>query len=188
MAAPGSQRLTMAVARHYFQLLAYKDEYEVARLYSDGRFRSQLLQEFEGNWKLKFHLAPPLLSRKDKLSGLPRKGTYGSWMIPAFKYLAKLKFLRGTIMDIFGYTEERKMERRLIVDYERRIGMILARLDKANHGLAVDIAESPAVVRGFGHVKQRNVALYQKHVDELLARFERDELSPVKFVEPVASA
>lgn len=186
--APESQQLALAVAHYYYQLLSYKDEYEVARLYTDGRFANQLRQDFEGDFKLEFHLAPPLLSRKDKFSGLPRKVAYGSWMLSGFKGLTKLKFLRGTVLDVFGYTEERKMERRLIEDYERMIERILSRLDQHNYALAVRISESPSIARGFGHIKQRNVERYNKHVNTLLSRFDENQVSPVKFVEPVASA
>ena len=118
--SPGETALTEAVARYYFKLLAYKDEYEVARLFTSGAFQKQVEASFEGE-KLRytFHLAPPILGRKDKTTGLPKKTSFGPWMMQAFGLLAKLKGLRGTAFDPFGYSTERKTERRLIADYEQ---------------------------------------------------------------------
>jgi indolepyruvate ferredoxin oxidoreductase len=125
----GSERLTDAVARNYFKLLAYKDEYEVARLFADPAFRAGLDARFEGDFQLRFHLAPTFLARPDPDSGRIRKLAFGPWMLTAFKWLARLRRLRGTPFDIFGYHPERKAERALVVEYEQDIVLLLAGLD-----------------------------------------------------------
>src|SRR5262249_12925549 len=148
--------LTEAVARYYFKILAYKDEYEVARLYTSGAFQKQVDATFEGeNLRYTFHLAPPILGRKDPNTGLPKKTSFGPWMMKAFGVLAKLKSLRGTAFDIFGYSAERRTERRLIGEYETMIAEILAKLSPRNHALAVALAAIPEKIRGYGHVKAR---------------------------------
>lgn len=152
-AAPGSEDFTKAVAKYLFKLMAYKDEYEVARLYTDGVFLSQLRQQFTGDYKLQFHLAPPLLSPRDPQTGHLRKLTFGGWMLPAFGMLAKLKFLRGTAFDIFGYTAERRWERQLRDDYSRHLRDITLRLSPQNRLDAAKWAAWPEKLRGFGHVK-----------------------------------
>jgi indolepyruvate ferredoxin oxidoreductase len=154
--AKGLTGLTEAAARYYFKLLAYKDEYEVARLYADPVFMEKVKAQFDGDYKLHFHLAPPLLSKRNEKGELIKR-EYGSWMLPAFKVLAKLRFLRGTALDIFGYTDERRTERQLIQDYERIVEELLARLTPDNHGLAVRIASIPEEIRGYGHVKARHL-------------------------------
>jgi len=156
--APGRCGLAEAVARYLFKLMAYKDEYEVARLFSDGSFERQVRREFDGDLRLQFHLAPPLLARRDAETGLPRKMAFGPWLMGAFRLLAWLKFLRGTAFDPFGYSQERKTERRLLADYEAMLAEALARLNPANHHLAVALAALPEKIRGFGHVKQRHLA------------------------------
>ncbi len=120
-ALPGNTALADAVARALFKLMAYKDEYEVARLYTDGDFLKRVAEQFEGDYKLKFHLAPPLFAERDPANGHLRKSEYGPWMLAAFRLLARLKFLRGTAFDIFGRSEERRAERQAIVDYEARL-------------------------------------------------------------------
>jgi indolepyruvate ferredoxin oxidoreductase len=126
---------------------------------------------FEGDFKLKFHLAPPLVSKVDPATGEARKSEFGPWMMTALRLLAGLKGLRGTAFDIFGYTEERRTERRLIGEYEAVTAELLDRLDRDNHGLAVEIARIPEHVRGFGHVKRRHLAEAKKKEAELLAAF-----------------
>jgi indolepyruvate ferredoxin oxidoreductase len=168
---PGQQALTEAVACGYAKLLAYKDEYEVARLYSDAAFKRSLEAEFEGNYRLKFHLAPPLLARRDPQTGMPRKRVFGAWVLPVFKLLARLKRLRGTAFDPFGYTAERRAERALITEYERSIEEILAGLCQANHDDAVTLAGLPDQVRGFGHIKTASIEQMQRHREELLDAF-----------------
>jgi indolepyruvate ferredoxin oxidoreductase len=167
----GSSGLAEAVARYYFKLLAYKDEYEVARLYTDGSFRRRIEQVFDGSYRLHFHLAPPLLARRDPQTGELQKSEYGGWVFAAFRILARLRFLRGSAFDIFGYSHERRMERRLIRDYETAIGEILERLSADNHALAVRIASIPEDIRGFGHVKERNIGQAKAKEAELLAAF-----------------
>jgi indolepyruvate ferredoxin oxidoreductase len=168
--APGSSALTEAVARYAFKLMAYKDEYEVARLHTSPEFRRQIEQTFEGKYSLHFHLAPPLLAKKDGEGHLV-KAEYGSWMYKAFGLLAKLKGLRGTALDIFGYTAERRMERQLIVDYRKTIDEILTRLDTGNVALAAEIAAIPEQIRGYGHVKEAHLAKAKAKEAELLAQF-----------------
>ncbi|MES2126117.1 MAG: indolepyruvate ferredoxin oxidoreductase family protein [Pseudomonadota bacterium] len=164
----GGNKLSTAVAKYYFKLMAYKDEYEVARLYTDGRFVEQLQSQFEGNFSVKFNLAPPLLAKKDAKGHLV-KAEFGSWMWSAFKLLAKFKGLRGGAFDIFGYTEERKMERALIVEYGDMIDALLPTLTAEMLPVAVDLAKLPEQIRGFGHVKEKAVASFRKEKDRLLA-------------------
>ena len=165
----GVSGLAEAVARYYFKLLAYKDEYEVARLYTDGAFLEKIRAQFEGAYTLNFHLAPPLLAKRDPATGELRKAQYGPWILSAFKFLAKLRFLRGTALDIFGYTQERRSERQLIVDYERSIGELLDKLASANHAVAVQIASVPEEIRGFGHVKERHLKAAKEKEERLFA-------------------
>ncbi|MBB3117021.1 indolepyruvate ferredoxin oxidoreductase family protein [Pseudoduganella violacea] len=161
-------KLTTAVAKNLSKLMAYKDEYEVARLYTDGRFVEQMKQQFEGDFSLKFNLAPPIFAKKDAQGHLV-KAEYGSWMWKAFQLLAKFKGLRGGALDIFGYTEERKMERALIVEYRELVADLLARLDAGNHEQAVALAALPEKIRGFGHVKEKAVATFHEEKARLLA-------------------
>jgi indolepyruvate ferredoxin oxidoreductase len=154
--APGRSGLAEAAARGYYKLLAYKDEYEVARLYASPAFEAALGEQFEARRKLEFHLAPPLLARRDKATGEPRKLRFGAWMLPVFRLLARAKRLRGTAFDVFGYTAERKLERRMIADYERLLEEVAQRLTPATHRTAVALAGLPLDIKGFGHVKARN--------------------------------
>jgi indolepyruvate ferredoxin oxidoreductase len=167
-----STKLTEAVARYYAKLLAYKDEYEVARLHSDGEMRRKIEGMFEGDYKVVYHLAPPLLAKTDPLTGEPKKIKFGPWMGGIFKVLGQLKFLRGTALDVFGYTEERKTERALIGEYEETVERLLAELSPQNHALAIQIASLPEEIRGYGHIKTRNVAAARKKRAELLGKFE----------------
>jgi indolepyruvate ferredoxin oxidoreductase len=156
--------------------MAYKDEYEVARLYTNGHFAQQMASTFEGeNLRMKVHLAPPLLARKDPATGIPRKIAFGPWIFSAFGMLARLKRLRGTAFDVFGYTHERRTERRLIAEYEALIEEIIAGLTPQNHALAVGLASASHKMRGFGHIKQRNVEAAKKEEADLLARFRSRE-------------
>jgi indolepyruvate ferredoxin oxidoreductase len=164
--------LAEAVARYYFKLLAYKDEYEVARLYTDGTFLDEVKKHFEGDYKLQFHLSPPLLAPHDPDNGLPVKRSYGPWMLGAFRLMAKFKFLRGTAFDIFGRTAERRQERQLIADYERLIDTILAGLNHDRHRIAVALASIPEQIRGYGHIKQAHLEKALKRQAELLGEFE----------------
>jgi indolepyruvate ferredoxin oxidoreductase len=151
--------------------MAYKDEYEVARLYSDPGFARKIEGMFEGGYRLKFHLAPPIFNKPDPRTGEARKSEFGSWVGIAFKILAKLKFLRGTALDVFGHTQERRTERRLIGEYEATVAELLERLSRENHALAVEIASVPEHIRGYGHVKRRHLGEAKKKEAELIAAF-----------------
>jgi len=169
-AATGTTRLAMAVARYYFKLMAYKDEYEVARLYTDGAFLKRLHEEFEGDWKLRFHLAPPLLAKRDAQGHL-RKRSYGPGMLRAFKVLARLRGLRGTPLDVFGYTAERRAERDLIRQYREDMTVILGKLSRANLDKAVALASLPEQIRGYGHIKEAAMRQAAARREELLREF-----------------
>ncbi|GGH30556.1 MFS transporter [Alsobacter metallidurans] len=169
-AVPGSTALTEAVARALYKLMAIKDEYEVARLYADGEFLKSLRAQFEGDLKLSFHLAPPILGRKDA-QGRPKKTTFGPWMLKAFGVLASLRWLRGTPLDVFGRTDERRMERRLLADYEALLPELLAKLEPGNLALATAIASLPQKIRGYGYVKDGNVGKAKAEEAALLAQF-----------------
>jgi indolepyruvate ferredoxin oxidoreductase len=168
---PGQQRLSEAVARNYAKLLAYKDEYEVARLHTDAAFGDALKETFEGNYRLKFHLAPPLLARRDPHTGIPRKRAFGAWVLPVFKLLTRLKGLRGTAFDPFGYSAERRCERALIAEYEKTVEELLDGLCQANYDDAVAIANLPEQVRGFGHIKAAGIETMRARREELLQSF-----------------
>ncbi len=169
-AAPGSAALTEAVARNLFKLMAIKDEYEVGRLYSDGSFMRQLSAQFQEFDRLEFHLAPPILGRVDA-AGKPRKSSFGPWMMRGFKVLAALRGLRGTALDVFGYSAERRMERRLLADYERDLETILGRLSAERLEAAVALASVPSLVRGYGHVKAAAVKRAEAERTRLVERF-----------------
>ena len=168
---PGRQDLTRAVARNYFKLMAIKDEYEVARLYSEPEFRQKLEQQFSGDFKLSLHLAPPLLARRDQASGLPRKSEFGQWIFPVLRLIRSLKGIRGTPFDLFGWTAERRRERALIAEYVTVVKELVAGLTPANHATAVEIAAIPEKIRGFGHIKEANLEAAKACKAELLARF-----------------
>jgi indolepyruvate ferredoxin oxidoreductase len=167
-----STKLVEAVARYYAKLLAYKDEYEVARLHADGALERKISGMFEGDYKLVFHLAPPLIAPRDTVTGELRKMRFGAWMLPVFRALKRLRGLRGTAFDPFGYTEERRIERSLIAEYEADVERLLAKLSPASHALAVQIASIPEEIRGFGHIKMRSAITARKKRAELLAKLE----------------
>ena len=164
----GGTKLTEAVARYYFKLMAYKDEYEVARLYSDPVFMEKIRAQFEGDYQLRFYLAPPLFSKRNDKGELIKQ-QYGPWMMTAFGLLAKLKGLRGTAFDIFGKTAERRSERALIGEYRGTIAGLLPSLSKGNLETVVAIASIPEEIRGFGHVKERHLAAARSQRAALLA-------------------
>jgi indolepyruvate ferredoxin oxidoreductase len=170
--APGKSGLADAVGRYLFKLMAYKDEYEVARLYADDAFVKQVHNELGGeHLRFRVHLAPPLLARKDKITGEPRKITFGPWIFPVFKLLAKFKLLRGTAFDPFGYSVERKTERQLVQDYEALLDEVLGKLTPENHHIAVGLAAIPEKIRGFGHVKLRHLKAAKADEAALLDQF-----------------
>ena len=164
----GRTHLTEAVARQYAKLLAYKDEYEVARLYAAPQFAARLAATFEGDYRLQFHLAPPALGR--------RKRAFGAWMMPVFRVLSSLRRLRGSALDVFGYSEERRTERRLIAEYEALVEELLASLDAERHALAVALASLPEAIRGFGHVKAISITEAKRKEAELLAQWRPSRL------------
>ncbi|HYX01138.1 MAG TPA: DUF6537 domain-containing protein, partial [Reyranella sp.] len=163
------------VAVNYAKLLAYKDEYEVARLYAETAFRAALERQFEGDYRLKFHLAPPLLAGRDPRTGHLIKREFGGWLLPLFRRLARLKGLRGTRFDPFGYTAERKMERTLIGEYEALVGELLRALSPGNHALAVRLASIPDEIRGYGHVKDASLERARRKQAELLDQWRQGE-------------
>ena len=165
-----STRLSEAVAKNLFKLMAYKDEYEVARLHTDAGFEAKVAGMFEGDVKLVHHLAPPLFARTDA-QGHPVKSAYGPWMRTGMRWLARMKFLRGTAFDPFGRTEERRTERALITRYREDLERLLAGLSAERLDLAVSIARLPEDIRGFGHVKARHLAAADAKRAELLARW-----------------
>ena len=174
----GDGRFATAVARSLLKLMSYKDEYEVARLYTDGSFRRALDQQFEGAVKLEFYMAPPLLSRP-RNGTPPRKIRLGGWMLAAMRWLARGKVVRGTPLDVFGRSAERRMERALIAQFEARVHELLPSLDAARLPLAAQIAAVPLSIRGFGHVKLANAALARAREAELLHR-----LDPARYPAP----
>ncbi len=154
----GSQKLATAVARYLFKLMAYKDEYEVARLFTDGTFAQQVAARFKGDYQVRHHLAPPLFARRDPETGQLQKREFGPWIRQAMGVLAAMKFLRGTAFDPFGYSDERKTERQLITSYRETVSSLLETLTAANLDLAVEVAEIPEHIRGYGHVKERHLS------------------------------
>ncbi|MDH5306391.1 MAG: indolepyruvate ferredoxin oxidoreductase family protein [Myxococcales bacterium] len=174
-ARPGCEALAEAVARSYYKLLAYKDEYEVARLYTDGAFREKLDAQLEPGYRVELHLAPPLFARRDPLTGRPRKRIYGPWIFPALKLLARARALRGTAFDPFGHTRERRMERRLVAEYEAMLTTLLASLSPANHALAIRIAALPLEIRGFAAVKRAHCERVKRQEKSLLDDFLKHE-------------
>jgi indolepyruvate ferredoxin oxidoreductase len=167
--APGCSGLAEAVAMSYFKLLAYKDEYEVARLYSDGRFERLVAEHFDGVRRIEYHLAPPLFARRHKTTGEPMKIRFGPWMLPVFRLLAKGKRLRGTRWDLFGASAERRAERQMIADFERLLDEIGERLSPATHATAVALAGLPQEIKGFGHVKRESHEAVRQLEARLLA-------------------
>ena len=171
-AALGRKRdLTNAVARYWFKLLAYKDEYEVARLYTNGEFEKQIRDTFDGDFRMTFHLAPPFFAGETLPNGRPKKREFGPWTFRMFKLLTRMKGLRGTALDIFGYSGERRMERQLIADYESMINDLLPKLNDDNHRFAVALAKLPDEIRGFGPVKETSVKKAEAAKADLVAQF-----------------
>ncbi|MDO9483527.1 MAG: indolepyruvate ferredoxin oxidoreductase family protein, partial [Hydrogenophaga sp.] len=148
----------------------YKDEYEVARLHTDRSFHDKVGAMFDGNFKLNYHLAPPMIAKTNDKGEL-QKQTFGPWMLTAFRLLARFKGLRGSALDPFGRTDERKMERALIVQYEDSIEEILHGLNAGNHAAAVDVARIPELIKGYGHVKARHLVMAQQQWTAALAAF-----------------
>ncbi|GAA5235910.1 indolepyruvate ferredoxin oxidoreductase family protein [Verticiella sediminum] len=167
----GGSELALAIARNLFKLMAYKDEYEVARLYTDGEFLRRVERQFEGDYRIHLHLAPPAFARRDAQGHLVKRA-YGPWMLKAFGLLAPLRFLRGTMFDPFGHTAERKAERALIEEYRGTMEHVLERLEPANHDTALALARLPEDIRGYGHIKEANLERAQQRRAELLGAFD----------------
>ncbi len=169
--SPGMKGLAENVAKYYFKLLAYKDEYEVARLFTQTEFKRDLESQFEGSYTIQFHMAPPILGKKDKESREPKKSEFGPWMLTFLKLLAKFKFLRGSLFDPFARSKDRKLERKMIVEYESVVNEIIENLEIESHSQAVELASYPESIRGYGHVKRRHAADTVRKVEKQLARF-----------------
>jgi len=168
--ALGKTSLTESVARYLFKLMAYKDEYEVARLHTDTAFLSRVNGMFEGHFTLNYHLAPPLTSKTNEKGELIKQ-KFGPFMLTGFKVLSRLKFLRGSVLDVFGRTHERQMERALIEEYKKSVSIVLGQLSAENHVLALELARLPEQIKGFGHVKERNVKAARMQWSVLMAKF-----------------
>jgi len=166
-----SSALTLAAARSYFKLLAYKDEYEVARLHTSGDFLPSLRRNFGTGFKLKFHFSPPLFAATDPETGRPKKYEFGGWMLPALKLLARFKFLRGTPWDPFGRSAERKVERAMIAEYEALIREVLAGLDAGKFELAVEMLSLAESIRGYGLIKDQSITRYRLQLKKLRSRW-----------------
>jgi indolepyruvate ferredoxin oxidoreductase len=171
----GSEAFTRQVALTLAKLMAYKDEYEVARLYTDDKFIQRIKEQFSGDFKLSFNLAPPALPGKDIATGRPKKREFGPWMLSMFKLLRKLKGLRGTAFDPFGYFPERRMERRLIVEYRQLISGITDKINTENLSAAIAVAAAAQDIGGYGPVKDESVERYEQVLPDLLDAFENTE-------------
>ncbi|WP_075214844.1 indolepyruvate ferredoxin oxidoreductase family protein [Mongoliimonas terrestris] len=180
-ARTGGERLSREAAKSLFKLMAYKDEYEVARLFADGAFLKSLDHTFERGpaSRIRFHLSPPLLARTDPATGRPRKMTFGPWMLPVFRLLAKGRVLRSTALDPFGWTAERRHERAMIAAFEADLALIESRLTPETLDAAVDLAALPQSVRGFGPVKRANADRAERRHAELVGRLTRSD-APVR--------
>ena len=179
---PGRSGLAEAVARGYHKLLAIKDEYEVARLYTDGTFEKQMAEQFDGVKSVEFYMAPPFLGwwRRDKVTGHPRKIKLGQWMLPVLKQLAKGKRLRGTALDLFGHSAERRLERQMIADYEKTLDEIAARLSPITHATSVTLASLPEDIKGFGHVKHASYEIVKKREAALIEQLRDPKVAGVR--------
>jgi indolepyruvate ferredoxin oxidoreductase len=186
--AGGGTRLTAAVARYLFKLMAYKDEYEVARLYTDTDFLKRVAGQFEGDYKLNLHLAPPLWAKADPVTGEPRKRVFGPWMLKAMAVLSRLRVLRGTPLDVFGYSEERRTERRLIAEYQSVVEELIASVDAQRVELAAEIASIPEFIRGYGPVKERHLRAAKQREADLLSRWRNPGMAPPKATIPIRAA
>ena len=163
-----SSKFTFNYAKALYRLMAYKDEYEVARLFSDGRFKKQLENQFEGDFTLKYHMAPPLLSKRDSDTGYLKKRKFGAYMSFLFRMVTKFKGLRGTKLDVFGYSEERKLERRLPEEFHETAETLLSNLTIENLDTSINTLNLINTVRGFGHVKEQNYNQYRLNLAMLL--------------------
>ena len=174
---PGMSGVSEAAARYLYKLMAYKDEYEVARLHSDPAFKAELDAMFPHGYSVKYNLAPPALSKRDPHTGELQKKEFGEWMGSAFKWLTKFKGLRGGGMDFFGKTEERRMERQMIEDYIKQVDDVCGKLNAANHDAAVALLSVPDEIRGYGHVKEKNVEAARALQAQRLEAFRKPQVA-----------
>jgi indolepyruvate ferredoxin oxidoreductase len=185
-AVPGRSAVAEAAARYLYKLMAYKDEYEVARLFTQTDFVKKIEGQFEGDYTINMHLAPPLWAKVDPATGEPRKRTYAV-DASAMRVLAKMKFLRGSALDVFGYAKERRTERQLIPDYEKTVGELLEKLEAKRIELAAEIAAIPEFIRGYGHVKDRHLADAKSREAQLLDQWRNPGLAAAKRI-PIKAA
>ena len=172
--------ISAAVARNLYKLMAYKDEYEVARLYTDGSFEQAIAEQFDGDYQINFHFAPPLLAKTDPNSGRPQKRAYGPSMLKRMRWLASMKKFRGTALDVFGRSAERREERQLIADYEAAVRDIAANLNAKNRTGALALAQIPEEIRGYGPVKAKNLEKVRPQWSRLAGQWKK----PVIAVNP----
>jgi len=165
-----SEKLALAVAKNLYKLMAYKDEYEVARLHADAEFNDRIKNMFEGDYKIYYHLAPPIFAKTNEKGELIKQ-KMGPWTLLAFKVLKRLKFLRGSFLDIFGNTAERKSERKLIAEYKSYIDEVIKDWSPLKEGLAIQIANVPESIKGYGHVKEGKMMEARKDWLRLIARW-----------------
>ena len=168
-----SQTLTESVAKQLFKLMAYKDEYEVARLYTDSDFLKEVSDTFEGDYRIKFHMAPPLLARKLDSQGRPKKMQFGPWMLKGLGLVAKMRGLRGTKLDLFGYHPDRKLERQLRDEYQQLVARLAETLNATNYQTSIELAQIPTEIRGFGPVKEKAVQASREKSEQLMAELDR---------------
>ncbi|HEV2873982.1 MAG TPA: DUF6537 domain-containing protein, partial [Thermoleophilaceae bacterium] len=171
---PGHSELTQAAARHLFKLMAYKDEYEVARLHLDAVEQAKMSAEFGEDAKVWFNLHPPML----RSMGLDRKLKLGSWFVPSFRALYRMRRLRGTRLDPFGRAEVRRVERGLIDEYQDMVGRTLAKLTPENHATALELLELPDLIRGYEEIKLRNVVMFRKRAEAIEKRLAAGKPAP----------
>jgi indolepyruvate ferredoxin oxidoreductase len=177
-ATPGQTAFAEAVARYLYKLMAIKDEYEVARLYTQTGFPDRMAGMFEGDWKPVFNLAPPIFAKRDPVTGVARKREYGAWMLHVFRVLARMKFLRGTALDVFGRTQERRHDRAILSDYDSLMDELCQSLTPDNHALAVELAALPEAIRGYGHIRARHIVHAEQRRAELIAQLHGGGAAP----------
>jgi indolepyruvate ferredoxin oxidoreductase len=182
----GKDDLAKAVAKYYAKLLAVKDEYEVSRLYTDGRFEQMLDTQFEGDYTIKFNLAPEHFSKRDPVTGRLQKRQYGKYMLMAFGFLKKLKFLRFTPLDIFNMTHHRKLERQLAADYEKLVAYLVDKVNAENHEIAVELASLPEIIRGYDVVKEGFIKQAKQREALLLGQLNNPAKKPENLAVEVA--
>ena len=168
----GTNELTREIAMNYYKVLAYKDEYEVARLLSDAKFRKELEEQFTGDFCVQYHLAPPIFAKKDRVTGLASKRAFGQWMTGILRVVAKFKFLRGSAFDPFAWSDDRRLELRLIEEYEHVVREVISNVNANNYRIATELVSFPDTIRGFGHIKRQSYDETMERVKELKSLFD----------------